>query len=68
MDQTPKAFLDMQLSDVDLPEGLAFALPEEFAEHHDENAENALSEFLREFEDQNEPLESVGLFPVDEDE
>lgn len=68
MDQTPKAFLDMQLSDVELPEDLAFALPEEFAAPTDENAENALSEFLREFEDENEPLENVGLFPVDEDE
>ncbi len=68
MSQTPKAFLDMQLSDVELPEGLAFAFPEEGAADSDENDEKALSEFLREFEDQNDPVENVVLFSVDEDE
>ena len=68
MAQTPKAFLDTQLSNVELPEGLAFVLPEENAADNEANDEQALSEFLREFEDENESLEDVGLFPVDEDE
>lgn len=69
MAQTPKAFLDTQLSNVELPEGLAFALPEEEAvAETGENDEKALSEFLKEFEGNDESLENVGLFPVDEDE
>lgn len=72
MNQTPKAFLETQLSDVELPEGLAFVLPDEDAAIDigagDENDEQALSEFLRAFEDENESLENVGLFPVDADE
>ena len=62
MNQTPYMYLTAELSDVVLPEGLAFASPEELPASHDEEA---LHEFLREFEDSDEPLEMVGLFPLE---
>jgi len=68
MAQTPEAFLDAQLTDVELPEGLAFELPEDGSPEVEGNDEQALSEFLREFEGNDEPLEVVELFPVDEDD
>jgi hypothetical protein len=58
-------YLSTQLSDVELPEGLAFEDPEEEATLHDENA---LDAFLKEFEEKHNLLEVVGLFPVDSQE
>ena len=59
---TPQMYLSTHLLDVVLPEGLAFVHPEEVPTHHDENA---LNEFLREFEENHDLLEVVGLFSVD---
>lgn len=64
MAQTPQTFLNQALADVDIPEEVSFVLPEELEAAADELA---LNEFLREFESQDEPLQIVGMFPVDED-
>lgn len=60
-----QTLLNTALLDVDLPEGLAFAHPEDAPGLQDEAA---LTEFLREFENDHDPLEILGLFPVDQDE
>jgi len=57
--------LNNALLDVELPEGLMFAHPEDPPGHQDMDA---LNEFLREFEKNHESLEVVGLFSVDQDE
>ena len=64
MAQTPSALLNTDFLDADLPEDLAFVLPEEPETAADELA---LEEFLREFETQDEPRRIVCIFPVDED-
>jgi hypothetical protein len=58
-------YLCNELPHVELPEGLVFASPDEAAAYNDEQA---LHDFLQEFEDNHEPLEVVGLFPVESGE
>lgn len=63
MHQSPLQFLSTHLADVELPDGLALVHPEDVSAHHDEKA---LSEFLREFRDDDEHMEIVDLYPMDQ--
>jgi hypothetical protein len=65
MSLIPQTFMNAQLVEVELPEDVVLIHPEDAMAPQDELA---LQEFLREFENNHEPLEGVGLFPVDLDE